>query len=395
MSETRLDIVFQNLENWMRENNWESHDHTDWNSFPLCVLIKKMESVLPFGKYFTTPFFLMVKNNQNKLRKIFKIKKKGYPQAHSILARAYFFKFQKTNGNKFLTKGIENLQFLKNNAIESEKYFAWGQPYIWFSKKLIPANTPRTTVTTQVIQAFLDGYEHTRNKEFLRIAVNASWFLLKGMNWDIDKDGDYCVSYTPLDNYHIHNANMLASAALIRTWYYAGIDEFYDYGLKSAKFTSKYQNKDGSWYYKAPPDLVKGKIDNIHTGFILESFVILKQYLGEDFYFKKVFSKGVEYYYNNLFKNDYLPKMTPDKTYPIDIQNCAQSIITFTQLNNYFNGLDERVKNIFEWTMKEMYDVQKGFFYYRLYKSGKVDKTPYIRWGQSWMLRAVALLDDS
>jgi len=34
---------------------------------------------------------------------------------------------------------------------------------------------------------------------------------------------------------------------------------------------------------------------------------------------------------------------------------------------------------------------ENGYFYYRIYKN-YVDRTPYIRWGQAWMLRGLSYL---
>jgi hypothetical protein len=38
-----------------------------------------------------------------------------------------------------------------------------------------------------------------------------------------------------------------------------------------------------------------------------------------------------------------------------------------------------------------MFD-NEGYFYYRFLKNGKIDKTPYIRWSESWMLRALSFV---
>jgi len=35
---------------------------------------------------------------------------------------------------------------------------------------------------------------------------------------------------------------------------------------------------------------------------------------------------------------------------------------------------------------------KEGYFYYRIYKNNYVNKMPYIRWGQAWMLRALSYL---
>jgi len=389
-----IEEVYLELEQWLRIQEWKSYDPSDINSVPFCLGLKRIETQIPSFRYITQPMLLLAKRNLPFLRKIYGIKKKVYPQAQAMIARSYFTMYKNTGEKVFLDKGIAQLQWLQAKAFTYNSHICWGQPYNWFSKMPVPANTPRTTVTTQVIQAFIDGYESTFNSKYLEVAKNASWFLIEGLNWDVDEEGDFCLSYTPLDKHHIHNANMLGAAALIRTWFHSNIEKFKNYGIKAAQFTAKHQNVDGSWYYWAPPDPIKGKIDNYHTGFVLESFIVIKEYLKSRFEFERNLFRGVNFYYNNFFSEEFIPKMRPERVYPIDIQSCAQSILTFTALNELNFDAFQKAKVIAEWTIKEMYD-PKGYFYYKINKSGKKDKTPYVRWGQSWMLRALAKLLQS
>jgi hypothetical protein len=41
------------------------------------------------------------------------------------------------------------------------------------------------------------------------------------------------------------------------------------------------------------------------------------------------------------------------------------------------------------WTLAHM-QAPEGYFYYRQQKDGKISTIPYIRWGQAWMLWALA-----
>ena len=51
----------------------------------------------------------------------------------------------------------------------------------------------------------------------------------------------------------------------------------------------------------------------------------------------------------------------------------------------------EMLQKIYSWILDQLYDHDQGYFYYRLYKN-KLDKKPYIRWSESWMLRAQSYL---
>ena len=96
----------------------------------------------------------------------------------------------------------------------------------------------------------------------------------------------------------------------------------------------------------------------------------------------------MKFYTDNLFLRDGTPKIRDDSIYPIDIHSCAQGIITFYELVDLEPKYLNMAKKIAEWSIKNMQD-KKGYFYYRIYKN-TVDKTPYIRWGQAWMLRALS-----
>ncbi|MEX2690282.1 MAG: hypothetical protein Q6351_008180, partial [Candidatus Njordarchaeum guaymaensis] len=87
---------------------------------------------------------------------------------------------------------------------------------------------------------------------------------------------------------------------------------------------------------------------------------------------------------------DETPKMTDKSVYPVDIHSAAQGIITFHELKDLQPGYLEVAKRISKWVIEHMQDPE-GYFYYRIYK-WYVDKTPYIRWGQAWMLRALSYL---
>jgi hypothetical protein len=47
--------------------------------------------------------------------------------------------------------------------------------------------------------------------------------------------------------------------------------------------------------------------------------------------------------------------------------------------------------NVANWTINHMQD-RTGYFYYRRYASGIVNKTPTLHWGQATMLCALAAL---
>lgn len=71
--------------------------------------------------------------------------------------------------------------------------------------------------------------------------------------------------------------------------------------------------------------------------------------------------------------------MYHDRVYLIDTQSCTQGIITFCELADFEPKYLDMVGKIARWTISKMQD-KEGYFYYRIYKNGKTDKTAYIRW---------------
>ena len=381
---------FLELEKWII-NNPLSYDLLDIKNIYIFHKILKLSQISYFFKIITAPFIIIAERKPNLLRKIFNVKKKEYAQGHAIIARAYLVYYKQTNEKEFLEKAEEKLKWLINNRSKKTKYYGWGQPYNWYARETIPAFTPRATVSTQVANAFIDAYEITGKLNYLEIAQSTCEMFINEFGWDKNNEGLVCFSYTSQDKYHIHNANMLVSATLIRVWHWNKNEKFKEFGIKAMKFTLQHQNSDGSWFYWSLPDKVLGRIDNYHTGFILESLEINRQYLGEEFVYYKQLDDGIHYYINNLFKDGIIPKLTNKSLYPIDIQSCAQAIITFGELSKYKQEYLQIAKNVYDWTYTNMYD-KEGFYYYRIFKNGRIDKTPYIRWSESWMLRALTYL---
>ena len=383
--------TYDSLENWIENNGMKGYDVCDINAEPFFLLLSNFKEKVKFGRYIYAPFYLLQRNHATSLRKLLRVKKNIFPQAIGLIARAYMSNYSTTKNINSLKQALNLLNWLEQNTSEGYSKMCWGQPYNWSSRKIIPKNTPRATVTSIITNAFLDAYELTKKEKYLVIAKSSCDFFINDLNLEEDNDGDICFSYTSKDNFTVHNANMVTAATLIRTWSHCRKYEYKNLAIKALNFTIKYQNKDGSWYYWAPPEKIIGKIDNYHTGFILEAMEIIKKIINDDFKYDDKLELGIKYYVNNFFNNKEIPKMYPSNIYPIDIQSCAQSIITFLELSVRCPHLKRNAINIALWTIKNMFN-SNGYFYYRFYENGMIDKTPYIRWSESWMLRALSFL---
>ena len=87
----------------------------------------------------------------------------------------------------------------------------------------------------------------------------------------------------------------------------------------------------------------------------------------------------------NHFLKDLTPKYYHNKLYPIDIHNFAQGIITFTTFADY-----EKAQTLLKNVVEIMWDNKNQYFYYQNTKYYK-NRINYLRWGNAWMLYALAV----
>ena len=79
-----------------------------------------------------------------------------------------------------------------------------------------------------------------------------------------------------------------------------------------------------------------------------------------------------------------------DRLYVVDIQCSAQAIDTLS----YFAGFDDsslrQALKVAEWTIKNMKH-RNGYFFYQKNRY-LINRTPYMRWVQAWMFKALSIL---
>jgi uncharacterized protein YyaL (SSP411 family) len=376
--------AFNKLDSWVMKNGWQGYDPYD---------IKGTKLFLPLQKNKYTSFGSQLFLNRFPMffRKVFRIKREVNAKAMALFARGYLNCYRKGGDEKYLKKGLACLDWLIENPSRDYSGYCWGYPFDWQSRIFIPKETPSGVVTSITAHAFLDAYEELDDKKYLNLANSCCNFIMNDLNIDKVEDDMICFSYTPLDGFHVHNANLFSSSTLLRTYQCLKNEKYKELGKLAINFTMGHQKEDGSWYYWAPPDKVLEIIDNYHTGFVLECLNTCRRTLGKDFGYLDELKKGLVFYAKNLFFEDRVPKMTHESIYPIDIHSCAQGIITFCEVADFDPKYLKLAKRIAEWTINNMQD-DEGYFYYRIYRKGYVDKMPYIRWGQAWMLRALSYL---
>jgi hypothetical protein len=371
------------LHKWLKHYGWAGYDPYDIKGTKLLLFLQK-NKFTNFGSNLILTRFPMV------LRKIFRIKKQINAKAMALFAKGYLNLFKNSGEKEYLENALFCLNWLMENPSDGYTGLCWGYPFDWQSRIFIPKGTPSGVVTSIAGHAFLDAYEILKEDKYLEVANSICKFISHDLNIDYLDENKICFSYTPIDHFHVHNANLFSASILLRNYQYTHDKKYKELGIKALNFTIHYQNKDGSWYYWAPPDKLLYHIDNYHTGFVLENLNIARKVLGNEFGYENELRNGLEYYTKELFLHDGTPKITNKSIYPIDIHSCAQAIITFSELSDFASEYKDFAMKVAKWTIQNMQD-KEGYFYYRIYKLF-TDRTPYIRWGEAWMLRALSYL---
>ena len=378
---SQLSTAISRLLDYCRRNNWAGFD-------PFDGLNSRIFSAFPFlqNRICRLIFIQAMKRLPLNLRPLFLVPKEENPKGLAVFVSALLM-LSGMGFTKIDEDALHLLRRLVDLRSKDRPHFCWGYNFDWQSRAFfLPKFVPNIICTTFAGNALLDACNKISNAGYLDMAVSAGNFLLEGLNFTKPDDG-ICFSYTPLDNGRVHNANLLGAAYLSRLYSITKEEKFLEPAIQAVRFSIRRQNEDGSWPYGE--DGTQRWVDNFHTGYNLVALKKFSEYTGDRDVMGSV-RKGLEYYRENFFTGDGVPKYYHNQLYPIDIHAIAYSIVTLVEFHEYDSGNLDLAKRIFAWSMKNMRS-EDGYFYYqqhRLYKN----RIPYIRWSQAWMLYALATL---
>lgn len=309
------------------------------------------------------------------------IKKDYNPKGLGLLLWSYVKLFEIERKQEYLEKIGELLNLLARTKSPNYTGNGWGYNFDWQSRAFyIPKYTPTIVNSSFIGHALLDAYEYTGNEKALKMAVPIKDIILNDLNKKAE-NGALCFSYTPLDHYFVHNANLLGASLLIRVFRHTAEKELKDNALASLAYSLMHQREDGSWFYAEKEGA--HWVDSFHTGFNLQA---IKYFLDLGFAeeYRAQFEKGVRFYAQNFFMEDGTPKYYPDSIYPIDIHAPTQAIVFFSKMGVPYKALTDK---ILMWMLQHMQD-KGGHFYFEKHQF-YTNKIPYMRWGQAWAFHAL------
>jgi len=357
---------------------WDPYDGLNSRVFQSIPFIPKNR----LARLFWIQFF---KRSPVNLRQIAGVEKEYNSKGLGLFLGSYCNLYAVEPGHKYLEKirlfSYELLEIQNKNYSGS----CWGYNFDWQARAFFqPKNTPTVVATVFIASALLDAYEITGEEKLLNTARSSCNFILNDLNRTTDAKGNFCFSYSPLDNSVVFNASLLGSKLLARVYSFTKENHLIENAKKSVAFCCEYQKKDGSWSYGTLP--FHQWIDNFHTGYNLECISDYMKYSNDNSY-KSALSHGFNYYINTFFTKEGIPKYYSNSIYPIDIHSPAQFIITIAKLGKFCEQ-KKLADSVLNWTISHMQS-KKGYFYYQINQFFS-SRIPYMRWAQAWMFYALS-----
>jgi len=367
------------LQKWV-----EDHDYRGYEPFDG---LSSWARPLAMGNLFAERLLMqLIRQSPINLRPLLGVQPQDSTKGRGYMAHGYLFLYRATRQSEYLEKATRCLKWLDAHKVPRFQHHSWSNHFDFVSRGGgYTKDDPIAVWTSLIGHAYLEAFEITGDKWFLKIAESAcNWIL------DLPREktgrGD-CISYLAHVQSSIHNANMLGASLLARTAKHNCNGEYLRVARSAMEYSYSRQLPDGSWWYAEEPKY--HWIDNFHTGYNLDS---LRQYIESsgDEEFRPNVERGLVFYKNHFFEENGCPKYYHTRTYPVDIQCVAQSIDTLALFSDEDPECLDLSAKVAAWAIRNMQD-SKGYFYYRKYPLLKA-KTPMLHWGQATMFKALAHL---
>lgn len=381
-----LNNSFQKLYTYVKKNNYEGNDLFDGLNSRLFK-----NSPLYKSRFFRLALIQFCKLSPINFRRFFFVPKDFNPKGGALFLLGNLNMFKLTGDEQYKKEAQYLFERLKGLGIKREKGIAWGYNFDWQARAFyVPIGTPNTVTSVYIGKAFIEYYKLFNDTEALELAKQVSDFLLDEMILYEDEE-NLCFRYIPGEDAQVHNASLLAASFLASVEKYFNSSDVKNKIAKAVKFSVSDINEDGSWPYGTKP--FHRWVDNFHTAFNIECLINIRVNL-KWFELNEVIEKVVDYYLNNLFTENGLPKYYNTSLYPIDVHVIAEVIVVLDKIklsNVRYN--DSRLICIEDQTIKLVQEFQnkKGYFYFQKTKH-YWNKIPYIRWSQAWMFYALSLI---
>jgi hypothetical protein len=313
-----------------------------------------------------------------------------FPIADAHYAMGFAFLYETTANPAYLERAMHFLSVLKETRCSDFKEYCWGYPFNWvWHGGVIKEQTPLITTTPYVYEAFLEVNEVQPQDEFRHVLASIARHVSNDIkDFHTSTTASSC-SYTPFSEGGVLNAAAYRAFLLTSASRVLSKDEYWLKAERNLNFVLENQNPDGSWPYAV--DGVRDFVDHFHTCFVMKALAKIHALTGHEGC-EEALAKGINYYLNNLFGGDGLPKpfsRAPRLTvYKRELYDCAECINLCLLLRDRFPQLETTLETVVAGILKDWIKPDGSFRSRQLYLGW--DNVPMHRWGQAQMFRSLA-----
>jgi hypothetical protein len=374
--------IFDKLADWVIANDYSGYD-------PFDGLNSRIFQALPLkhSRFFRLAWIQFFKRSPLNFRKIALVPKGKNPKglALSVLAWLEIYRLNKSEKAENQIRYL--LDKLTNTAIRNpNSALAFGYNFDWQGRAFFaPTGTPTVVPTAFAARAFIESYNTFGDENHLKTARSICDFIIHDLKRTHETADEICFSYSPIDKTRVFNASLLACETLACVGKLTDEIELKNLAVRGANYVVNRQKSDGSWSYG--DENYQSWADNFHTAFNLMSLKRIAKACETD-NFDDSIRRGYEFWIDNFFENDGFPKYFHNQKFPADCHSSAAAIVCLYEFGNF--ELAEKIAN---WTIKNLWN-ERGYFIYQQKKFYKIS-IPYMRWTNSWMLYALAKLQNN
>lgn len=373
------ELSYKELYSWVEKNHFKGYD-------PYDGLNNNFFSFKERNRIISLFWMHLIKTSPVNVRSLFNIKKSIDKQGLGLIIQS-LLKYGITDKENDIHNMIK---YLKDKSLKKKYgHHCWnGHEFIVPDYNIYQTpDIPGIIGTDACASAFFEYYK--KYKKYKDVILDVKEFILKYL---LINDKITYLKYKPISSVNsiTFNASAVGFSYLLKTteiekdnYVKKLAKNFYDY------LVSK-QNPKGYWEYKI--NLKTGKTRtqiDFHQGFILNGiYNFIKYTRPQNQKYMNSLLKGLKFYKSEQFNSDGISKWRYPRKFPIDIHNQSQGIITFCELSDVDSENLDFAEIILNWTIRNMQD-KKGYFYYQKWPIF-INKIPYIRWSQSWMMLSLA-----
>lgn len=388
---SKIDATLERTLSWSKAQDYIEYTKHDALNSPL------LASLFGWNRLLRIAATQAVMRCPVNVRGILRVPKVHNPKGLALFVMALLDSFKRTGNRAYLAEGERLLAVLMGLRSSGDWHGdCWGYQYPWQDLGFFaPKATPNAVVTAFVCEAFLQAYKATGRTEYLLTVESAAQFFMNDLTVLKNSKNEFCLGYMPVAmTMRVMDVSILVAAVLAQLSAITKDMNLEDAAVRLARYVINRQTADGAWFYTDPPEDSPVKIDNYHTGFILDALDQVMFALDIDDW-RSNYQLGVAFYAEHLFNKDGSPRWMSDRNYPHDIHGAAQGILTFSTPRNR-QRYPEMAEKIIDWALARMYHPEGRFFYQetRLYRK----RVTFLRWCNAWMCHALArfcLMDAS